>query len=421
MILDNKGRFLGRINLLDLMILFFLLSLGRTVWYAVRVSHRQTLEVFSVEPKRIVAGSGKRAVMKGTGFDSMTTVRLGDYNDQGGVLIDESTIGLDITEQYDPGLYRIIVHDGRGRYAALPDALEVIWMPQISEVKPRIIYNSGIGARIEIFGKLFTDPCTVRIGNRELMVTANAAHQRIEAQLKAESPPLPLGEQALTVTNAGGQSVTLERGVTVLDPPEFHSIEPQTFALGQIVDLFIHGTNLQQGTRIWFGDQCLGEARYVSPELLRILVTGTSEISGEGLALELPGGPKMLVLEKAVWVRSTVPVLMVVDILLDEKGLAALEWLPQLPAWKKQRPIRNLDLHKAIHRYSSRTLPVVEVVLPAAFVASEEKYQYRYRDLPLYVGSPIVVNVDGRRLSGTVAAEPFTVVSDDLLKGGIKD
>lgn len=414
MILNRQGRLLGLLNPLDLLVLFFLLTLGSTVWYAVRASHHKTLEIFSAEPKRIVAGPGKRVVMKGTGFDRESTIRLGDYNDQGGVYFDESTIWLEITEQYEPGVYRAIVHDGRGRYAALPDAVEVIWQPKISGVNPKIIYSQGAGASLEVLGEFFTSHCTLRVGDRELEVVDATAHKRIQGKLKKGEAPLPLGEQDVTVTNLGGQSVTWERAVTVLPAPEVHSIEPDTLRLGETVDLFLHGHNLREGTLVWLGEHLMGEARHVSPECLRIEVTGTPTISMESLILQLPNGPKTEMMERAMKIRSSSPVLVVVDILLDEKGRAALESLRQRPEWRVKRLLRNLDLPLARRNFNSS--PVVEVVVPALLQGGHGVYRYEYGGQQLRVGEFIRVLVDGRKVSGTVAARPFALLADDTLK-----
>jgi len=374
------------------------------------------LQVFSVEPKHIVAGSGTRAMMKGTGFDERTTARLGDYNDQASVFFDESTIGLEITGQYDPGIYRIIVHDGHGRYAALPDAVEVIWVPQISEVKPKIIYSAGEGARIEILGKFFTAPCSVRVGDRELEVINVTNHQQIAAQLKKESFPLPLGEQAVTVINSGGRSATLKRGVTVLPPPEVRSVEPNPISFGETVDLFLRGNHLEKGTRVWLAQYPLGEARAVSPECLRIEVTARPELSRRDLILELPQGPKITVLPEALRVQNSAAVFMAVDIFPDEGSRSALELLQQLTTWRLKRPLREMKPPKSDRKHVKNP-PAVEVVLPVFVVISPGKSRLEYRGKPLSVGSAIVVTVNGHKLSGTIAAEPFALFTDDLLVG----
>lgn len=416
---DSQGRVFGRVNLLDLMALFLLMSMGGTLTYAVAVSRFHLLEVFSIEPRRVVAGSGTSVMMKGTGFDPQTTVRLGDYPDQGGVYFDESTIGMEITEKFHPDLYRVIVHDGRGRYVTAPGAVEVVWIPRTSEVRPHIIYSAGPGARLQILGEFFTDPCSVRVGERELEVTAVTGHRQLEAELGEGAAPLPLGEQAVTVVNKGNHAATLEGAVRVYPPPEVISLEPSTLLAGQSTEVVLHGRHLEEGTRVWFGKHLVGEAQFVNPERLKLQLASHPEISRQDLYLELPGGPKVLVMERALEVQGRVPLLMVVDIFVDEESMASLESLQRLPAWQQRRPLKGLRLRRPIHHYFSRTLPIVEVVLPVDMEkVAGEGYRYYYRGKGgglLRVGTRITLNVNGHRISGTVAAEPFAVFGDDLL------
>ena len=417
MILDSRGRLFGRVNLLDLAALLFLLILASSIEYAFRVSSRQTLQVFSVEPRRIVAGSGAYAMMKGTGFDVNTTAWIGDYRGhQGKVFYDESTLGIEITEDYPPGIYRIIVQDGRGRYVTLPEAIEVIWVPQIFGVKLRNMYNTGEGARIEILGKSFTTPCSVRVGDRELEVVSVTKHQRIEAQLKEGSAPLPLGEQAVTVIDKGGRSATLERGVTVLLPPEVTSVEPSLVPFGEPVNLVLRGNHLENGTRVWIDKYLIGEARIVSSECLQIELKARWGLTGKDLILESPQGPKITVLKSALRVQNSPIVFMVMDIFPNADSQNGLESLQRLTAWRLRRSLRGLKPPKSI-RKRGENLPAVEVVLPVSVVIGRGGRNLVYRGTPLSIGSKIVVIVKGQKLSGTIATEPFAVFTDDLLEG----
>lgn len=427
MILDRQGRLFGRINLLDLMTVLFLLALASTLWYAVRVSRYRSLQILSSEPKRVVAGSGTRAVVKGTGFDPETTIRLGDYNDEKPDYLDESTAALEIRDRFEPGIYRVIVHDGQGRYAALPDAVEVVWQPEISKVNPRILYSQGTGAHVEVFGKFFTSRCSLRIGDRELSVVTRSS-KRLEGIPKDGDAPLPLGEQDVTVTNPEGQSATLKRGVTVFPPPEVHRVEPKDILLGKTVEVALIGKNFRDGIRVWFSDQLIGEAKWVSPELMRISVTGSPQVARQGLTLELPGGPKVLALENALNLRDAVTVPVVVVLILDpEKNGRVMDFLRQFPEWRLKRPLpvqklrrAGLDTQRNFNRKTTEILdfPTVEVVLAARVEPTSNGYRILYEDEPLHIGLPIVVTVNGKRVVGVVATEPFAIFGDDQIKTG---
>ena len=107
-IIDAQGRLGGRLNLLDLAVVFFLLSLTGTVSYGLAVAQHRALAIVSVEPRRIVVGGEPCLFVKGTGFDAGTTVRIGNYPDRPAYL-DESTLQVRVEDDVLPGKYRVIV------------------------------------------------------------------------------------------------------------------------------------------------------------------------------------------------------------------------------------------------------------------------------------------------------------------------
>lgn len=424
MFLDKQGRLFGKINLLDLMALLFLLSLAGTVRYAVVVLRHFSLEVVSVEPRRIVAGPGQYVMMQGTGFDQSTTIKLGPFAARTSYL-DASRIGIEVNDEIEPGIHTIVVRDGRGRCVVLPDALEVVWVPQISEVKPKILYSTGEGALVDVLGEFFDSRCSVRLGGRELEVVKRVGHTRVQGALKRDDAALPLGQQDVAVISTGGPSAALEQAVTVVPAPQVRSIEPEVLWPGQTVDLLFRGDHLREGTRVWLGKQLIGEARVVGSDRLWIQVTGLLENMEQNLFLDLPEGPKICVLKNVLGLRDTLPVFVVVAIVLDDENSTPLESLELFPEWPLKRPLKpqeRLVPHQAQRKNFNRKkvkilqLPVVEVGLPAYAKAVKGGYTYQYKGKPLHIGTPIAVDVHGRTLSGTVVTEPYAVLADDLLK-----
>ncbi len=420
MIVDSRGRLFGRVNLLDLMALLFLLSLSGTVWYAVRAVRHRSLEIISLEPKQIIAGRKQGIMIRGTGFEPKTTIRVGNYPDRTGTFVNESTIGTKIPDEYEPGLYRVIVHDRYGRYTALDDAVEIVWVPQITQVKPKQIYNTTRWAKFEIFGKFFSRPCLVHVGDRKMRVLGTSTSDHLVVELEQGKPPLPVGIQPLTVTNIKGKSineeqgihvpgssVTLEDGMEVLPVPEVRSVTPHSILLGQTADLFILGKNLRPEADVWIGEQSLGRAQQVSPECLRIRVTGSPAVSGRSLNFQLPDGPQVPVFSNAFQVDSEHLLRMVVPIALDRESAAGLGEIRESPEWRLKRRARYP---------AAKGRPVLETVLPVYFQADGGASRYLYDGQPLRAGSPIQVKIQGRTLSGTIAAEPFPVFSDDIVQ-----
>ena len=408
MIVDKQGRFLGRINLLDGLALLFLLSLAGTAAYVIHVSRHWSLDITSVEPKRIVAGPGRYVMMKGTGFDQSTTIQIGPYAARGGVYFDESTIGIEINEEIEPGTYRIIVRDGRGRYVVLPDAVQIIWVPQITEVKPRMIYNRGRATRVDLSGKFFARSCSVRVGKQAFNTVGYTIPGQISAELEQGSS-LPLGERPVTVTNPGGQSDTLKHGVTVLPLPEVDSVAPDRMAVGDTADLIIRGRHLREGMQVWFEEQehPLGQATLISPECLQIRVTAKSSMRrANDLILQLPNGPKLTVLQDAVHIDDAIGVFVVMAVQLDEQSSRAVGELQGTLEWKfSHTPSRKPNT------------TVIDVLLPARVQIIGEKLQATdLRCRPLRAGESADFSFNGRELSGIVVDGPYAVFADAFFK-----
>ena len=401
MILDSRGRLFGKINLLDLLALFFLLCLAGTVRYAVGASRHHSLKLFSAEPRRIVAGGGKYLMIKGTGFDRSTTIRLGRYPDRGEVYFDESTLGIEIDQRVDPGFYHVRVRDGRGRFAEFPEPVEVIWEPRVKEVKPKILYSTGNDWNLLISGEYFSHPSTVRIQNRELTVNGTK-FDAINASLNPEDAPLPLGKFMLQVTRSGGLPTRLQYPVTVVPAQRITSFEPKVLAVGQSVDLVIHGDNFQEHTLVWLGDQLIGEATLENPNLLRIHVNPTQQMIGlRDLQVRLRDGPEIPPIWNAVQIQEILMVSVVVDLQLDKAGESSLERLQESSEVKQIRSV------------VSKGSTIIEVMLPATSKSQNGEIQYLYQRQLLKKDVPVFMIIHGERVSGVVCSGPFPILMDD--------
>ncbi len=417
--LDSRGRLFGKLNLLDLLVSLFLLSMGGVVAYAVGVSHYRALEIADVEPKRIVAGPRQFVVVRGTGFDPPTTVRLGEHISRKGVYWEDSVLGVEINEEVEPGVYALWVRDSHGRTATVPDPLEVVWEPKISEVKPKILYSTGEGARLDISGNFFSRSCTIRLGEREIPADrhSSAPTRKLSADF-SKGPPLPLGQQRLTVTNAGGQSATWEEAVTVAPAPEITSVAPDRIVLGDTVDLVLYGKHFLNGTTVWLNEERIGEATLVSPECLKIQLKTTPKIAGRAadVSFELQDAPKIRIGEGLVYISSGFQAFMVATVLLDEPSARAMQEFQDSLEWKLRRPLGQVRAAGVHRNYNMGPYPIAEVLLPAQITMEEGKLVSSVWARPLHQGARIWFKINGQEHSGIVISKPFAVFSDDYFE-----
>lgn len=450
--LDSQGRLFGKLNLVDLLISLFLLSTGGVVAYAVGVSRYQALEITHVEPKRIVAGPRQFVVVRGTGFDPPTTLRLGEHISRGGVYWEESVLGIEINEEVEPGFYALWLRDGRGRTATTPDPLEVVWEPKISEVKPKIIYSTGEGAHLDIVGSFFSPLCTIHLGEREIPAEkhSSAPSRHLSADF-SKGPPLPPGQHRLTVTNAGGQSATWEEMVTVVPAPEITSVAPEWIVLGDTVDLLLYGKHFREGSILWLSEELIGEATRVSPNCLKIRLKTNPKMAGRAcdVFLEPRDGPRTKVGGSIVYISAVCPAFMVATILLDEESARTMWEFRDSLEWKLRRPLspelqqkfsgeRRQDRRELRQKHSSKLrrnynlglppvligdreyilefLPIIDVLLPAQITREEGALITSALARPLSQGKRIWFKINGQELSGILISKPFAVFSDDYFE-----
>lgn len=417
---DSQGRLFGKLNLVDLLGALFLLSMGGVVAYAVGVSRYQALEIGTVEPKRIVAGPGQFVVVRGTGFDPSTTVGLGKHIVRKNVHWEASALGVEINEEIEPGLYALRVRDGHGRTATTPDLVEVVWEPKISQVKPKIIYSTGEGARLDISGTFFFGSCTIRLGEREILAEKhNATPTRLLSADFSKGPPLPLGPHRLTVTNPGGQSVTWEEAVTVAPPPEVTSAAPDWIVLGDVVDLVLHGKHFREGTTLWVLEERIGETTRVSPNCLKIRLKTNPKMKGGAadVFFELRDGPKTRVGERLINVSPSCPVFMVATFLLDEESAHTMPEFRNSLEWKLRPPLLGRARVPGMRKKDKvDSYPIVEVLLPAQIAREGGELVSSALERPLKEGKHIRFKIKGQELSGVLIAKPFAVFSDDYFE-----
>ena len=404
-IIDAQGRLGGRLNLLDLAAVLFLLSLTGTVSYGLAVAQHRALAIVSVEPRRIVVGGEPCLFVKGTGFDAGTTVRIGNYPDRPAYL-DESTLQVRVEDDVLPGKYRVIVRNSRGRYAAFLDAVEIVWVPEISGVKPKRIYDTE--AELEIFGKYFDQQCMVWIAGQELThVLPGGSPTHLHRHGSAKENPLPLGAQSLTVINSGGQKTVLEKAVTVIPLPRIDSISPLIFPCGETVELTILGKNFMPGTVVGFGPYNLGEATFVSPEYLRVPITADHcERREYDMTFTVPDGPTVLLRREMVHAAKALSVSLRINFRPNPQEWEKLSFLKYLPEWKTLPPVK-----------SRNTMPILPLLITASVEKIGREYVYSYQGRPVRANAPISVQINDKPFSGIVVRDPEVLLTEDHVRG----
>ncbi|MBI3616102.1 MAG: hypothetical protein HY211_06265 [Candidatus Omnitrophica bacterium] len=161
---DEKGRFMGRVNLIDALAaavgLLFLLPMA---YYGYRNLSGWDLEIESVNPAVIQAGKGGALSIFGRNFNKQSTVRLGNHR-LADLLCDKPrNILAKVPSSFPPGQYPLIIENPQGGKAVLEKGVVVVGNPVILEVQPKRFLATQ-ETLVTLTGKNFDSAGTVRVG-----------------------------------------------------------------------------------------------------------------------------------------------------------------------------------------------------------------------------------------------------------------
>ncbi|MBI3317761.1 MAG: IPT/TIG domain-containing protein, partial [Candidatus Omnitrophica bacterium] len=229
-LVDERGRFLGRLNLLDAGILLVLAAMAPFGYYLTKSIFAWDPEITQVIPTWFNTEEGGRVAILGKNFQRKSMVHLDE------VLVQEVTYESPgrLTAVLPPplpaGQHHLFVTNTDGSKAALWEAIEAVHPPRIDGVQllsnERIAVDflkEGAGGRVVIVGENFHEKCSVTLG-----VTTGQPDQgpywntRLSpTRIEFEAGPshLPPGHYDVTVENPRGLRATMEKTFTVLPIP----------------------------------------------------------------------------------------------------------------------------------------------------------------------------------------------------------
>lgn len=116
MLIDDRGRLLGKYNVIDVSVVCFgliLVPLCGYLYGAVR-SVLWEPSVTSVKPATSWFGEFQQVVIEGMHFDAGTTVQIGDHLFNTPALVDSTHLVVQVPPEMSPGRHLISVTNGRG-------------------------------------------------------------------------------------------------------------------------------------------------------------------------------------------------------------------------------------------------------------------------------------------------------------------
>jgi len=410
--MDEKGRFFGKISVVDLLIAAGVLSLLGIWQFGGMIVRHRNLIIYRVLPNPVVAGDRKPVTVLGTGFSNGCTIRLGHLPEETARFVNEAVLETGAPDSLEPGSYSVRVRDPLGRFAELRDGIPIRWDPRIERLEPRRTYP---GEQVEIHGRYFDTHAGVRLGDIPLRPLERESWNRLPMKIAADQPIHP-GIYDVTVSNPNGGSQTLRRAIEILPRPKVTRVYPDVVTYGEKVILTIEGENLPKDAVFYFdeGGRRLGEVTWISPKRVRVLLEAVVGLSDwYGLVLQIPDGPKIPVKPRAVRVLMDVPMALLVHLDLKGAGPEILEALQQLPE------SRLANQGKAPTPSSS-----LRILLRGQCRMSADRQRlifFIYHGKLMSVGEKITVHLFGRELTGTLLQRPIPVSTEDEWREALTD
>lgn len=133
MIVDRQGRLFGKVSLVDVVVIGFILSLTPTAYYAYAlVVGRWQLEILDINPHTVIPGIHENLTIDGKQFDPWSQVRLGDLPYQPARFVSPRRLIVEIPMDLEAGWHDVSVRDRRNRTAVLANGFEVLKRQRLS-------------------------------------------------------------------------------------------------------------------------------------------------------------------------------------------------------------------------------------------------------------------------------------------------
>ena len=219
-----------------------------------------------LEPASDMVRGGANVRIIGENFQDGATVTIGG-NATSNVIFISSTELTAVVPAGAAGSADVVVTNPDGKSDTLTGGFTYIEPPPtLTSVEPNSDVVTG-GAIIKIVGENFQDGATVTIGGN---ATSNVIFVS-PTELTAVVPAGAAGSADVVVANPDGQSDTLARGFTYIEPPPtLTSVEPDSDVVTGGATIKIIGENFQDGAAVTIGGNAVSNVIFISSTELTV-------------------------------------------------------------------------------------------------------------------------------------------------------
>lgn len=431
-LLDQRGRLLGRLHLLDGVFLLVGLAWLPLIPYAYRiVSQRTELNLFRVDPAEVYPGKTKTISLSGSGFDPETLVQLGSCPPQKGIYINSARLDVPLPETLSKGSQPLTIRNGRGRLMRKEQAFTVVWEPFIEQV--RFLPTLGGASLLMIYGNAFEPGCSLALDGTLLADTTHQSHRVLEVLASME---MTAGAHRIEITNPSGMKTSWEGIIPAGDshllkvleakfsqrqkePLTITGLRPERIE-SDTQELMILGSGFDRDCRVFLGEIPLTQVQVLSPA---VLVVQLADVLPDRLAESLPvvvigkdgtravqGAKLNITPVRTFWAQ------IVLVVRFQEMSRIDLESLdpnhPEAAAADSNAAKTISILDQTPPRAGKNNgSALVELVLPVDVTVSPEQQSIIYRGQAIEEGRPIEIRIPGRTCRAVVVSKPLILIT----------
>ncbi len=314
-VIDEQGRLLGRVNLLDGAAIFLgLFSAVLLLHFSYHNFLRHTmLTLEEATPKVFVPGVDRSLAIQGNGFKEGLQIKIdGQFISVRGV--NEARVDVQLPDDLTPGYHQVQARNPGGRMVSREDLFRIRWEPVVETItlKGRERLDEKV---YRITGKYFDPSCVIRVDGAPVLRPSSLNPQEVLITVPAASPEV---WTELSIQNPSGGGIILgkEELLRRMDParfptkftdPKISRVIPGIIQNRQETGVLILGHDLKEGCAVRIGDQPLKRMEWFPPHAVSGSLPAHSLIPGENpVEVVNPGGKKatasVVVAADAGWV-----------------------------------------------------------------------------------------------------------------------
>lgn len=280
-LIDERGRLLGKLNLLDGIALLLLLFASALTLHLVRHDflRHTTLTIELVEPKRFTPGVDGFLSVSGNAFGQSPDIWIDNGSPLMSFQVNETRVDLRPPEDLTPGMPVVSVRNPKGRVVSVQGLFEVVWKPVVTGIT---LLESGNRNLYRLSGDYLSPNCQVEWNGTTLPEVTIRSRHELEVSASADGIPLT----RLVLRNPSGGVTTLE-GKNLLEElrpktadadwvPQIQLLIPSAIRMEQNSDLVVVGTYFARGCTVRVGGLTITNVTPVKPYILAVRIPAHS-------------------------------------------------------------------------------------------------------------------------------------------------